>query len=668
MGTGAGRVSDLQCAFTVPCRPVREPHGLTVPWYSWDWVLARPAQRRCVPGGALKSARHAIWRVRVNQGAQGSVNASEPPLSLPERVRREQLLALFRNRVGVNLVALLITLLFWVACWMRLRNPWIPVWGVALHATQLLPMPWYRRFFLASERGQIDPTWVVGLHGILMASALVWSAAPWLMMPANDLTMTTVVVILMIGIISGSVASLASVARVMFTFTVPATAALCLALLRRPDALHALLALAVLAYVGVTLRFALRQHHLVADALAMRFEKEALAERLGEQIAATERASQEKTRFLATASHDLRQPLHAIALFGAALEHQLRQRERAEQQLAVELMRGVNALSASLDTMLDISRLDAGVVVPAIQACVLNDTLLAVSAIFGGAADAKGLQLRVRATKLVVRSDPQLLLRLLSNLVDNAIKYTQRGGVVVVARERADRVWLDVWDTGEGIAGEHVEQIFDEFFQVDNPGRDRGRGLGIGLSIVKRLSRLLHASVSLRTRLGVGSRFRIELAHAGSVQAHVVTLEAAREAQLGECPRPRRVLVLDDEDSIRSALLELLRGHGMLANAASSESAADRVLADARAAGQPFEVLVCDLRLANGANGLAIGKALQQRHGPGLALLIVTGETAPDALRQVRASGVTVLYKPVQAQRLLATISAVQAESIPEKL
>lgn len=131
-------------------------------------------------------------------------------LSLPERVRRQQMLALFHNRVGVNLVAFAISLLFWLACWVRLRNPWIPVWGVALHLTQLLPIPWYRSFVRASAREQIAPHWVTQLNGILAVSALLWGAAPWLLMPPDDLLLTAVVVIMMLGIVSGSIASLAS--------------------------------------------------------------------------------------------------------------------------------------------------------------------------------------------------------------------------------------------------------------------------------------------------------------------------------------------------------------------------------------------------------------------------------------------------------------------------
>lgn len=581
-------------------------------------------------------------------------------LSLPERVRRQQMLALFHNRVGVNLVAFAISLLFWLACWVRLRNPWIPVWGVALHLTQLLPIPWYRSFVRASAREQIAPHWVTQLNGILAVSALLWGAAPWLLMPPDDLLLTAVVVIMMLGIVSGSIASLASFRGVLFTFTVPVTLGLCLALLRRLDVLHAFLAVAVLAYVAVTLRFALRQHALIADALSMRFQMEALAERLREQIEATERASAEKTRFLATASHDLRQPLHAIALFGAALEHQLGRKGEDEQRLATELMRGVNALSASLDTMLDISRLDAGVVVPERRPLALNDVFLALSDVFAPAASAKGLQLRLRATPLAVHSDPQLLQRLLANLVDNAIKYTAQGGVVVLAHQRGAQVCVDVVDTGLGIAPEHAERIFDEFYQVGNPGRDRAQGLGIGLSIVQRLSRLLGLTVQLRSRQARGTRFRVVLPRADSPMVPRAPEPLALPAESAVRPA-RRVLLLDDEASIHRAVLDLLRAHGQHPQAVSTEAEAEQALAAAHAAGEPFEVLLCDLRLREGASGLAAGQRLQQRFGPGLALLLVTGETAPERLRLVRESGVPVLYKPVQAQRLLDALAAARA-------
>ena len=431
------------------------------------------------------------------------------------------------------------------------------------------------------------------------------------------------------------------------------------------DGLHLFLATAGAAYLLLTLRAGIGQHKLLTESLMLRFENEALAARLGEQIAATERASEEKTRFLGTASHDLRQPLHAIALFGAALENELR--DRPEGRNAERLMRAVNALGASLDTMLDVSRLDAGVITPAPQPVQLDALFLPLNHTFSARAEQKQLQLRVRASGLWVHSDPQLLHRMLSNLMDNALKYTAQGGVTVMARERGDAVWVEVRDTGIGIAPEQSGRIFEEFYQINNPGRDRSRGLGIGLSIVQRLSRLLGHPVQMHSRPGRGTHFRVVLpaveAQSGGPAPPFPPEAAEVQAQQRSVMPvlPGRVLLLDDELEIREAMKGLLLSHAIDAHAVADEAGAAAALREAHGEGRPFDLLLCDYRLADGVDGLDAGLRLSQGQGEGagapIPLLLITGETSPDRLQRVRESGVPVLFKPVVAAVLLQAMA-----------
>jgi signal transduction histidine kinase/CheY-like chemotaxis protein len=431
------------------------------------------------------------------------------------------------------------------------------------------------------------------------------------------------------------------------------------------DGLHLFLAAAGAAYLLLTLHAGTGQHKLLTESLMLRFENEALAVRLGEQIAATERASEEKTRFLGTASHDLRQPLHAIALFGAALENELR--GRPEGRNAERLMRAVNALGASLDTMLDVSRLDAGVITPAPQPVQLDALFLPLNHTFAARAEQKQLQLRVRASGLWVHSDPQLLHRMLSNLIDNALKYTARGGVTVMARERGDSVWIEVRDSGIGIAPEQSGRIFEEFYQINNPGRDRSRGLGIGLSIVQRLSRLLGHPVQMHSRPGRGTHFRVVVPAVSAAARELVgvlssaaTAEEAAERRRGPVPvLPGRVLLLDDELEIREAMMGLLRSHAIDAHAVADEAGAAAALQQASGEGRPFDLLLCDYRLADGADGLDAGLRLSQGQGMTTPLLLITGETSPDRLQRVRESQVPVLFKPVVADSLLQAMAEV---------
>ena len=485
-------------------------------------------------------------------------------------------------------------------------------------------------------------------------AGISWGVAPWLFAPVDDLPVNAVLVVAVMGLVSASQGTLSFVRHGMASFATPMMLGMAAALLRQPDMVRSTLAFFVLLHLLLAIRLAGDHYRLLADALKARMENEALAQSLGAQVLATERVSQEKTRFLAAASHDLRQPLHALTLMGSALEHRLSRSDPQEARHATELMRAVDALGSSLHAMLDISRLDAGVVAGERRPLALNELFVEVQRTFAPGAEARDLALRLRATPLWVDSDPQLLPRLLGNLIDNALKYARAGGVLVGARARGDQVWIDVVDTGIGIDPPHMERIFEEFYQVSNPARDRAQGLGIGLAVVKRLAALLQAQVLVSSRPGRGSRFRVVLPRARPAPAPTVVTPPAAAATRS---LPLRVLVLDDEQGIRIAVVELLRSHQLHVQAVADEAAARAALRAARDAGLPFDVLLLDYRLADGANGLQAGMRLQAAFKPEPRLLLVTGETAPERLREVHAMGIAVLHKPVRAELLLQALA-----------
>jgi signal transduction histidine kinase/CheY-like chemotaxis protein len=582
--------------------------------------------------------------------------------ALGQRILREHVASVYDTYIPSTLTHMGFVVVFGGIIYSQLKNPSLLFWmgGLLLADIYVFLTPRWN----PSRPARESAYWARKISRVVTLVSMITAVVPWLIVPYDNLPMTSLLMAVIVGSCSRAAQSLWPLKSALFGYTLPMSLGLITALAWQGDGLHLFLAAAGAAYLLLTLRAGIGQHKLLTESLMLRFENEALAARLGEQIAATERASEEKTRFLGTASHDLRQPLHAIALFGAALENELR--DRPEGRNAERLMRAVNALGASLDTMLDVSRLDAGVITPVPQPVQLDALFLPLNHTFSARAEQKQLQLRVRASGLWVHSDPQLLHRMLSNLMDNALKYTGRGGVTVMARERGDSVWVEVRDTGIGIAPEQSGRIFEEFYQINNPGRDRSRGLGIGLSIVQRLSRLLRHPVQMHSRPGRGTHFRVVLpaatAQAGALAGPFpagASEEEEQQQRIAASLLPGRVLLLDDELEIREAMTGLLRSHSIDAQAVADEAGAAAALRQASSEGRPFDLLMCDYRLADGVDGLDVGLRLSQGQGEhaGTPLLLITGETSPDRLQRVRESRVPVLFKPVVAASLLQTMA-----------
>jgi signal transduction histidine kinase len=438
--------------------------------------------------------------------------------TLGQRVLREHVASVYDTYRISTLTHMAFVVVFGSIIYSQLKNPSLLFWLAGLLGADIYV--YFTPRWTPLRPARESAYWARKISRMVTLVSMITAVVPWLIVPYDNLPMTSLLMAVIVGSCARAAQSLWPLKSALFGYTLPMSLGLITALAWQGDGLHLFLAAAGAAYLLLTLRAGIGQHKLLTESLMLRFENEALAARLGEQIAATERASEEKTRFLGTASHDLRQPLHAIALFGAALENELR--DRPEGRNAERLMRAVNALGASLDTMLDVSRLDAGVITAVPQPVQLDALFLPLNHTFSARAEHKQLQLRVRASGLWVHSDPQLLHRMLSNLMDNALKYTAHGGVTVMARERGDSVWVEVRDTGIGIAPEQSGRIFEEFYQINNPGRDRSRGLGIGLSIVQRLSRLLGHPVQMHSRPGRGTHFRVVLPAARAMAGGLV--------------------------------------------------------------------------------------------------------------------------------------------------
>ena len=368
-----------------------------------------------------------------------------------------------------------------------------------------------------------------------------------------------------------------------------------------------------------------------------------------------ESANRAKSRFLAAASHDLRQPTHALSLFIATLRSMAKRPEiRGEEvaNVASKLQLALDGLGRLLNGLLDVSRLDAGAVDIHRQPVSLQAQMNELQNAFGGPAQAKGLAFKVMPTALHADTDAVVLARILSNLVANAVRYTDRGRILVGCRWRPGAVEIQVLDTGIGIAEDQRAKIFEEFYQVGNLAREQGgeHGLGLGLAIVQRSVKLLGGSVHVASVAGKGSKFSVILPRA-DVPAADGQAEGAAPAA-GPAGRARHVLVIDDNVDVRDSMRHLLAEWG-------HEVITARTVADAVAAVENFpavDLILADYRLAAHTTGADAIEAVMARAGRRVAAAIITGDTSPERIREAHASGFQLLHKPLDTGELQALL------------
>ncbi len=359
-----------------------------------------------------------------------------------------------------------------------------------------------------------------------------------------------------------------------------------------------------------------------------------------------EAATAAKMRFLAAASHDMRQPVQALFCFSAVLAERLRH-DHAVRGVLDDLDKSLSSLKELLDALLDVSKLDAGVVKPSLAAVAVRPVMERVWKEMAPQAAAKGLRLRMVPSSAVATSDAGLLARILRNLVENAVRYTERGGVVFGCRRRGERILLQVWDSGIGIPERNRDMIFEEFFQLGNSERDRRKGLGLGLAIVSRLSRLLDHPVDLRSCLGKGSMFSVALPRVGRSAAEPADLPAACVA-----PGYGWVVVIDDERMVAEALASLIRTWGYRVTVAqSADDAVSQIAPQLDRCGPP-QAVVADYRLGQGRTGLEAIAAVRSCCRATVPSVVLTGDTASDRLNEIDAADAAMLHKPVPPAEL----------------
>ena len=528
---------------------------------------------------------------------------------------------------------------------------------------------------------------IVALTVLATTNASLWGALGWAAGGTADPMVLLVVVMMLAGLAASGIAFLSRL-RPMFVLFLGATmlpVAARLALLDS-DGLRWLapLIVAYLVVLGVASRATARA---TLHSLALRFENAELVERLAGEVrradearAEAERANRAKSAFLAAASHDMKQPLQALRLRAGALGTRVGAggargaggwaadpHARGEDELALVagIDDSVRALDALFESILDASELDAGTLRARVRDVALDDVLERVRRTFEPLGRAAGLAFAVAPSGAAVRTDPDLLERLLANLVANAVRYTPEGGVRIRALAPSGagpgaRVSVRVSDTGVGIdPGEH-ERVFEEFVQLGNRERDRRRGIGPGLSIVRRLACLLDVELELDSAPGRGTRVTLGI-EAGTPSR----VDADGSPPLAAESRPAfddlLVLVVDDERDVAEATRALLESWSATCAVAGSGAEALERLDEL---GRVPDVIVSDYRLRGRETGPDAVAAVRERLGTAVPALLVTGDVAPERLARIHASGLPVLHEPSPPDELARRLRALADEGV----
>ena len=567
-------------------------------------------------------------------------------MNIDEAIRVEQARLIHRN-VPAAVIGGFVVVCLVVAVFSRVvPTSRLVIWMAAIALLSLYRLGAWWKFRQPRFTFPVAQAWM--RHAMLGAglSGVLWGAGALLLSPpagAIDYQLTFVWAVVMMS--AAAMFSFSAHFPMFLAFCLPSALPLAFDLVTKNTPLHWGIAGGMVLFAGVAVRFMWTFNQVFIESLKLRFENTQLVAKLTIEKENAEMANLAKSRFLAIASHDLRQPMHAMNLYlGSLAGIDLSERARA---LLVNVRQCARAMDDMFRALLDISRLDAGSVQPDIQVFNVATVLDRLRIEFEPQARAKGLELRVARCSASVRSDPALVERILRNFAANAVDHSESGRILIGARRRGERLRLAVYDLGPGIPPDQQGKVFAEFYQLGNPERDRSKGLGLGLAIVDRLARLLAAQVTLSSRIGGGSMFAVDLPRAHEAAAAVASpfpAPARRQDLSGLL-----VVVVDDEDAILQASRTLLEQWGCtVVTAASGSQALERLSSSTRVP----DALLCDYRLRDGENGIGVIEALRAEFNEDIPGVLITGDTAPDRIRETEASGLLVLHKPLDEDKL----------------
>jgi two-component system, sensor histidine kinase len=574
---------------------------------------------------------------------------------LSRRVERQRVALLYDNTLAVSGSAILMAALVGVIAWPY--SGWLNVslWAAAVIVVQAI-VQWLAFSFSRASSEQTAPReWGWRLAVVAAIAGFVWGSSAFVLVGPDQLLALALISACLAGRATISVLTHAHFPPALYAFVSPIFGLLALRYITLGGYGNAALGVMWMAVLGYLLLFVDRHARAIINQIRLRYENEQLVEQLKRQNTVAEKArveaeeaSRSKSRFFAAANHDLRQPLHSLGLFATALRNG--SVDDQARKMIDQILQCTESLEQLFDNLLDISKLDAGQVEVKREVVSVNAVFDRLRGTFAVPAEDKGLTLTLRRSKAMVATDSTLLFRILSNLIANALRYTEEGGILVGCRKRGRSVRIEVWDTGVGIPREQHDRIFEEFYQLNNPSRDRTRGLGLGLATVKRIVQLLGHPLHLKSVPGRGSKFSIDVPLADPNRIH--SIAATIEQKVPNLIGGKLIVVIDDEESVRLGMQSLLESWGC-----KSITAMDAGEALAKINGRTPDFIIADLRLRGDDNGIDAIRDLRAKLGDHIPAVLVSGDTATEQLRKVSAAGLTMMHKPLKAVRLRALLN-----------
>jgi len=519
------------------------------------------------------------------------------------------------------------TLLWWLACFYAIHAIEIALWW--RYRTQINTVQQCRRW-----------SWIFNISTALVS--LMWGVTTLLFFP-QDLAYQALMICIVMGLVAGSITLDSVYPPALYIFVSGVTLPLLVRLMLAGGETHLILSGMLMLFSIASLSAGREHSKTFWKSLYQRHENDFLVMQLIRQMGIAETANRDKSRFLASASHDLRQPMQALVLFSESLQESAKDEDT--QHLAAQIGKSVNALVEMFDELLDISKFDAGVVHAVKRHFLVQDVIGRLQAEFTPIAIAKGLELNMPKSVLTGYSDPHLLERILRNLISNAIRYTNFGQVSVSCLSFEGMLHFKVSDTGIGISASSMPHIFEEYYQVDNKHRDQLKGLGLGLAIVRRMEVLLGCKVSAVSELGQGSAFSFSINQGDSSQLQ----QANSSLHAGHDLSGITVALIEDNLDIRQMVFALLQQWGCRVHAGElPHEVLNRMALD----GISPDILICDYRLPQDLTALDAIRQMKLLWNKHIPTLVLTGDTAAQTLQEIQSSGAMLLHKPIAPARL----------------